>query len=906
MKTKNNFIASKIQTATVCIMFMAACCYNLPVSAASKGRQQTLTKTKSTTINIAPYTVITRNPYCGTLQYLTDGITPSALGGRTANKGPYLEHTEIDPKGEIATYACFPIKSSKQTITFKLPKLLKISAIRFFQRAAYSDSFAIEADTTGDGKFDTIALERHGTAKPDWNSEKLPDSIPKVYQIRFRSLKENGRGAPQIAEFELLVENSAANQALIGKCKAQNIRSLPNILEWQSAQPYLTGLKTAKKDKYQFGVVASLWMWLSLSDPYGKTGINQHALQVVKDMDFDRVRLFVKVMPKSIEKITMPTNPEYLSRIYPADIKKSRRYQGIGSLCMPWPSKVMFGYKENVLKRFAEDMAKEGIGVGIIPPRDQPPFDVRPGFYPMAQADCHEKPDPRFPCVWHGGYWVPAFSQIIKEITESSVASVDVTPDEFYIEGHNLQRMPKNDPCRKKFKASYGTEVPEKVADSEAYRKWITYNYQSTADTFNKFAIAAKKANPDVITEVNLSKAFFLFYDRPNFTLALDMIGHAGKIDYMGTDPYFRADTLGHYQMPKATMVYRGTTPTKKTVMMLQAVCGDFRTPLTNPVWAAGNATSVLMRGCHDIDFYRITYFASIYGKKAQPPIYNIYKQWIKMIRNLEPLGLKQAKIPKDIAFIYSRSSIDWWELKERMKLKQTGKKLPYNNAAMAGYAHHDAVMKMLFTNGLPFELYYLEQPSTLKNILDYKTIIIPFPYSISQAAIDILGQARRKGVKIVIVNQLGETNEFGTPTVTPQLKAFIKQPGVKYIGIDLLKYGNTPASEKKIITALTTMLGDKRSLSADTNGLDVEVGLLTNKTNGNSFIPVVNWHNKAVEVKLGVKVPAGEYQLSRYGLDGISSASKKFTAKELKNFAVKLKKHETFIFVIKPVKKSR
>ena len=857
--------------------------------------------------NIAPYSTITSNPYCGTLQYLIDGEIPSSKGGEMAQNGPYFEQFETQSNGNITTYACFPVKASKEEIVFTFFDVQKVSAAKFFQRAAFCESFKILGDSTGDGKFDKLILQRFETGKPGWNTAMFKKNTPRLYALKFMVLKAKGRGAPQIAEFQILVPKTPHNKKLHRKLtKTPLLKQNVKELKFTSATPFGDNPKNGKKsDKYQFGAVGSMWMFIDQTKPYEKRGINTFAMNVLKDLSIDRFRMFIGLKPVSMAKITLPMDQKYLSRIYPSDVNKSKRYSGIGSRCMPWPSEVAIGYKDNILKRMSEDFKSNNIALNVIPPRNIPPFDVRPSYYPMAQSDRHGRPDSRFPCVWYGGYWVPAFSQIIKEIVDSNVTSIDVTPDEFYIEGHHLQRMPKNDPCRDKFKEAYGVDTPKVVGDNETYRKWLLFEYDATAKTFKRFVEAAKKANPRIETEANLSIAPLLYYDAPSFSLAIDIIGHRSGIDLLGTDPYFRTDTLGHYQVTKTAVLYQGATPTKNTVMMLQAVCGDLRTPFSNPVWVAGTGTSMIMRGVHNIDLYRLNYFANIGPKQKPNTAYPIYKNWIKMMRALEPLGLKHAKVPKDIAFLYSRAGIDWWELKEKSKKNFKS----YPNSAMSGYAHSDAVMKMLFSNGHPFDLYYLDQPETLMNILKYKVVVIPFGYSISKKAYEILRTAQRKGVRILIVNHLGETNEFGTAHPEPLFQEFITLPGVKYMDKDLLVHGNDPQIQSEFLNDLDSLLGEDKSFFVSTYGKDVEVGLLKHE-NGTLFIPVVNWHNQETIVDLGLKCPKGNYEILRYNLKGVSkckiSGKKKSirSAIDLRNFRVNLKVHDTMILVVKPKRK--
>lgn len=848
-------------------------------------------------VNIAPCATVTSNPYCGTLQYLTDGEIPAGKSGKKL-EGPFYEEVEAQSDGSIATFACFPVKSSKQAIFFKFASPVPIKKIRLYQRKAHSKSFIVEGDSDGDGNYETILGKSEGA--PDaWSEIKLEKPLI-MKSLRFASLKNSGRAAPQIAEFQIF----STQESLVLLDSSKEEKNNPDAIELKFKKPenFPKKANLPEKDKYQFGACCCLWMFVNYNEPYKKENkINQYALKSMKELDLNRMKLFVNLRPKSIEKVKFPTDPTYLSRIYPSDINKSKRYKGIAYDCAPWPSEVLISYKENILARVLKEVKEAGIEASIMPPRNGPPFDVRPGCYPMAQADCHDKrPDPRFPCVWHGGYWKPAFKKILNEIANCGSKGVEVVPDEFYVEGHNLRKMPKNDPCRKLFKEKYGIDVPKSQSDSEAYRKWVLFQYDSTAETFADFVDSVKKHRPGIHTETNLSVAPLIFYGSPGFTLAFDIVGHKGKYDSFGTDPYYRTDTLGHYQMPKTCEIFKGATPSRNTSMLLQTVCGDWTTPLKDPVWAAGNATSVLMRGVHEIDFYRLNYFAPIGERFEKNKAFHFIKNWIKMIRALEACGIKHAKPPKDVAFVYSRAGTDWWELKELMKeRKKPGKKYAYPNSAMAGYSHHDAVMEILMKNGQLFDLYYLDQPSTLKNALDYKVIVLPFPYSVSDESLEILRKAHANGSGLLIIGKKGETDEFGNKRKIPALNEFIGKPGVEFLEIDMLKEGNSPETKKKVLAAVDKLLGKNKTFFVDTKGKDVETGLLRNGKF--IFIPVINWHNKPVKINIGVKLPEGNYQLEKYSLAGVSKGEAKLSAKDMMNLSLEMPAHDTCIIVAGP-----
>jgi hypothetical protein len=294
-----------------------------------------------------------------------------------------------------------------------------------------------------------------------------------------------------------------------------------------------------------------------------------------------------------------------------------------------------------------------------------------------------------------------------------------------------------------------------------------------------------------------------------------------------------------------------------------------------------------------------LNYFAPISPRAKKNKTFYFIQNWIKMIRTLEAYGIKNAKPRKDVAFVYSRAGADWWELTELVKeRKKPGRKYAYPNSAMAGYSHHDATMEILMKNGQLFDLYYLDQPSTLKNALDYKVIVLPFPYSVSNESLEILRKAHENGTGLLIIGKMGETDEFGNKRKVPALKEFIGNPGVEFLDIDMLKDGNAPETKEKVMAAVDKLLGENKTFFADTKDKDLETGLLENKDF--LFIPVINWHNKPVNVALGVKVPEGNYQLEKFTLDGISKGKTELSAKEMMNMSLEMPAHKTCILVAK------
>jgi len=835
-------------------------------------------------VNIAPFAEIASVPYSGTLAYLVDGVVLQGRGGATSADGPQLEYVEKESKGEINKLACFPLKCGQASITFAFPRAQQVAAVRFLP-AGGAPSFRLDADTDGDGKYDAKLLERYagGGEKGAWRFHAFEPL--RLHCLKFTSIPDEAARAPTLSEFQILSPIDACDPELEADFR-KRWQPLPGVprLEFGSSAPVAIPATPAEK-RLLLGAYTCFWMFNNHAKPVlGQ--YNEHAVRSLKDMHMDYVRLSAYLKPRTMEKITLP-DKYYLARIAPP----------VGQGCLLWPSKVCVGYEDNVLRDLVEFMHSQGLKVKVQPPRNIAPFDPRSGYYPMAQSDHHDKrPDPRFPCVTNGEYFEKAFCRILSEIIDSGADGVDVCGDEFYIENHNVTRMSRADPCRKLFKEKYGLEAPKQVEDTERYRKWALFEYESGGALFGRIAAAAKRAKPSVVTATLLSVAGELFYRRTSFGLAYDAVGHAAEIDLLGTDPYYRHDTLGHYQIPKFVQLLAGATPHRRTIMTMQAVCNDFTTTFSNPVWVVGGATSALMNGCKAMDFYRLNYFASIRPQRDHPGTKPI-ADWCALVRRLEADGLKEATVPSQIAFLYSRASDDWWELKESVGRK------PYPNSAMAGYLNHAACMRMLCSNGHPFRLYYLDQPTTLARVAEAKVLVVPFAYSIGDRACEILDAALRNGARLLIVCRLGETDEFGTAREQPALQRFLGRAGVKFLDVDMSVCGAERSVREAFQAALVELLGEDRPLTFNAYGRDVEAGMLERADGGGKFVFLVNWDGRDALVDLGLPLPEGRFRVARYARDeraeGKLGGETAIDSAALRSFRVEVKAHETVVLTV-------
>jgi len=826
-------------------------------------------------VNVAPLAQVGSFPYCGGLRYVTDGVSGRVGPSDTAGQG--LDLTADRALGEV-TYASFPHRTTQGCYTFRFEPARRICAVRFLQYRAYAMSYRIDADSTGDGKPDRILVERRRFGRPNvWHTHRFEPVVAHV--LRFTSLEETGRGAPCMVELEIYSREEDAKSA--DRVWPTPDPSVP--VAHLDPVPPSPARPVPERDRLWLGATSCLWMfWQPHLDPDLTSPTFAAAfIKELQSMGMTYARLFVGSRPRNYFDVTLP-NDFYRQRIPIAD-----PIRGV----VPWPSEVMFGYRRNVLKRFCAEMHKHGLKVLPILPRNAPPFDPRSGYFPMAQSD-HHQPVRKFPCVTNADFYKEAFATLLREALVAGADGVDVCGDEYYCEVHDLGRISRDDPCIRLFKQRHGVpSIPTKVEDTLLYRRWVLFEYESTARMFKHQTDAVKQANPKAMTSTNISVAPLLFFNRRAFGIAYDMVGHIADIDCFGTDPYYRFDTVAHYQIPEWTKRLIGANKNRETIMILQGAGWGRASvvPFSDPIWITGGATSALMHGARHIDFYRLNYYwQDLPGKKT-------IADWIQMVHRLEALGLKHARVPRKIALLYSRASDDWWEL----KIQCQERKGPDAIESASGYVHHKAMMQLLCSHGHPYDLYYLDQVSTLREVTDYALLVLPFPYSIPKEAVAVIRQAVARGCRVLITNHLGEVDPEGEPHPAPLLQSLLSQEGVSYLDIDLLRDGAERGVQQRIADEITSLLGDDRPLYLDSHGKDVEAAVLE-KGSSSKFVFAINWDTEPAEADLGVTVPPGPYRVRSFkvGSEALLKlrSSPAVSSKDLSRFRLPMPAHDVTV----------
>jgi hypothetical protein len=330
-------------------------------------------------------------------------------------------------------------------------------------------------------------------------------------------------------------------------------------------------------------------------------------------------------------------------------------------------------------------------------------------------------------------------------------------------------------------------------------------------------------------------------------------MGAAGTVSEMSSNPYWSHNSyLGHYFFANETKKLIGASPVRTAFVTFQPTPNFDKHGYRNPIMLYGPAISALMHGARGIGFYGQSYLFGGGDHDAGP--------WVEKIFNLtaylEQKGLLDYRVPRRVALLYSRASEDWWQLAHAANPVE----------AAEGVLYQNAVMEVLFRHGIPFELYYLDQPSALDELGNYALAILPYPYSVSVEAATKIRSALAKGTKVVSLRHDGEVDPFAERYPTPLLRGV---PGITNLSIDLTKSSYDELSAQLMEAVTDTVDGPPLLLNA--NGKDVECSIQENKSDRLVFC--LNWEMRPVEVNLGINLAAGRYKASVVTLDRESPA---------------------------------
>jgi len=794
-------------------------------------------------------------------------------------------------------------------IEFVFPKPVTASAVRFRQGDLFAIRYHVYADTDGDGKCETILLAASGGAPNAWREHSFPAT--KIHRLKFRALQgQQGweQAFPQIGEFEIYADAASA-EPLLRDLAAHKPPAIPAGLKRFSVGPErkLQWPEVPPEPRIMKAVMIDLWMFnIQTEAMIPKTHLRefkpfQDLVATLKGLGADTANLFIEADPIAFwpsRNFKSITNKKYFDEL--DQRKRERAAEGRPAE----PPAIDPPSKKDILKEFVEGMHENGFKVTV-----------------LFRDNIMDK--------YVGPPGTDAWQTLCEEVAERGVDGVYLMGDETYFGLANPKgaSLPADHPDRFAFKKRWGPEsdLPKGWEQTENYKKHVLLNYERGAEALKRRHEAVKKINPRCLTLVNIGSGAVSGNNRMTYGLAYDILGHLSGVDLFGSD-----------YVERETRTFVAASRTRKATMVHGA----------GPV--VGEGVSAIMQGARAINYYRYNYIELWKATDHR-------RREFQFIRALERWGIAQARTPRSIALLLSRASEDWWDNTHGTYW------LGESPEAKKGFWTSRLVNEFLLQNGYPFDLYWLDQctaavpaardasgtlavqrtaavPSaslragpaagagasrprqdgqrdaggtpedSLARLGDYKLLIIPFPYSVSQAAAQALKAALAAGSKMLIAQQRGEVNEYGVPYPTPILQDLIekgtKDGNVVFLDRNLVEWEVAPAFVEDLGGIVDGLLGPNKPLRLNRFGHRVEAHLLEKPSAAGEeprerFLTLINWGD-AAEVEVGLNLPKGSYQILTLSSDnpaleaeGRIDGRPDITEADLAQFAVPLGKNE-------------
>jgi hypothetical protein len=101
------------------------------------------------------------------------------------------------------------------------------------------------------------------------------------------------------------------------------------------------------------------------------------------------------------------------------------------------------------------------------------------------------------------------------------------------------------------------------------------------------------------------------------------------------------------------------------------------------------------------------------------------------------------------------------------------------------GHRAQQEFLYCLFREGIPFDLYYLEQ-ATPQELAPYDAVVVPFPFALSDDRARLLTRVAEGGKKVLVLSEFGRCDERGRPRARGAL-------------LDLLGLAEEPSGSRRV-----------------------------------------------------------------------------------------------------------
>lgn len=552
-----------------------------------------------------------------------------------------------------------------------------------------------------------------------------------------------------------------------------------------------------------------------------------------------------------------------------------------------------------------------------------------------------------YPCLLCEDRFRTEWTKILRGALKSGVDGVYVMPDEYYFKGHNLSRTDCK-ACRAEFEKMFGFDslpklkpapvannaqgqvMPPIPVDTEQYRKWKVFEYRKLEELFTGIADGLRKEFP---------KAKFVFSDNQA----------AGLTGNCFLECTVANDILGASKAYDFKQVYgSGSAPADKwlkSIMFMKhftAASGEERV-LSSSGWGSASVYAPaetynailpdVMLGAKALEVYRLNYMYRNGG-------ISVYRKLFRMVRLLEKWGIFETRTPEDVGFVYSRASSDWWFVKANALIDPSAERSATDfNLYLAdgdqsinrlgaggeseertrflaqervrGFGAQYTVESMLAANAFAYTLVYAERPDLMKNLKRFKTLVVPFAYSLSDEAIVEIAAAAGAGTKVLIFGPLAPTDEYGCARNGEALRSLLGKDNVVHIEGNA---GDVSGDLKKIAKwADTVAANTSDAVRFHANGSPVSCIVREMKDSSGYIVYICNAAMRPEggkspepsEVAVSLPVKDGRYSIETYSSDdcevrrGMIGGDGKIAAEKLNRFTVRILPQEVILLKI-------
>ena len=490
--------------------------------------------------------------------------------------------------------------------TFRPPRPATVLGVEFLQTRA-ATSYLIDADSDGDGQFDTTLARVTGRGRSRvWTTHAWPPAV--VHAVRFCALQgpdRYGRCYPTLREFVLWAKPEPWMQPPPAPRPPQD--GPPELRAFIPPR----GLPTVTRDlsvpmaqRTARGVFIESWMFglgKTTPPPFEELRSLDAFLRHLDDVGADHVMLFPHLT---------------------------------GARCPIWPSRFLEGSAWDVLSPLVQTLKQRQIRTFVI-------------FGRPSQRKQEHLPWPE----WYGG--------LLREVVSRGAHGASICLDEFPQCGGG---EPDPQHYRAALKRELGVEAaPQFAEDTPAYRRWRAFHYRQVALAHKQAADRALALNPDFLFFSNW-RVDPVALNSTAGRLAYDVLADATQIPYFGTDPYFDEAGRRPYMERTVKLLVAANRP-RGALPILKGGSWDFERLEDYPgILINGSAVASVMHGAAGVSFYRLNY---LYLNNKS----HLVREASRIIEWLDQAGLRETRTAPAIAVLHSRASEDFWQLRHEHAL---------------------------------------------------------------------------------------------------------------------------------------------------------------------------------------------------------------------------------------------